>query len=282
MIIDCHTHIFPDEIRNCRDAFFSGEPGFELLYRDDKSRLVGADEMILNMDEQGVDQSIVFGFPWQQVETTRLQNSYVIESVRRFPDRLIGFCCLDPFMENPVAEIERCLEGGLSGLGELAFYERGLDDEVLEALDPVMACCHANNLPVIIHTNEPVGHDYPGKAPMTLKQISSFLERFPKNLIVLAHWGGGLFLYHLMKKGMKPLLENVYFDTAASPYLYDNRIYKLAAEMIGIERILFGSDFPLLKPDRYFREMELSGLTDDQIAAVCGLNAARLMDRGSL
>ncbi len=282
MIIDCHTHIFPDEIRNCRKAFFSGELGFELLYRDEKSRLVGADEMIVSMDEQGVDQSIVFGFPWQQAETTRLQNSYVIESVRRFPGRLIGFCCLDPFMENPVAEIERCLEGGLSGVGELAFYERGLDEEVLEALDPVMAFCHSKNLPVMIHTNEPVGHDYPGKAPITLKQISSFLERFPKNLIILAHWGGGLFLYHLMKKGLKPLLENVYFDTAASPYLYDNRIYKLAAELIGIERILFGSDFPLLKPDRYFREMESSGLTDDQIAAVCGLNAAQLMDRGSL
>lgn len=279
MIIDCHTHIFPDEIRRQRDAYFPGEPGFELLYRDPlKSKMAGADELIDVMDKQGIDISIVFGFPWQQSETIRLHNNYVMEAVRRFPDRLFGLCCLDPFMKDPVSEIERCLAGGLAGVGELAFYNRGLDDEVLTSLTPVLKFCLEKNLPVMIHTNEPVGHEYPGKAPMTLKQIAGLIKRFPQNRIILAHWGGGLFMYNLLKKEMKELLENTYFDTAASPFLYDSRIYKIATEMIGVDRILFGSDFPLLKPERYFRELELSGLADEDIAAICGLNAARLLN----
>jgi len=181
-------------------------------------------------------------------------------------------------MKDPVSEIERCLAGGLAGVGELAFYDRGLDDEVLKVLTPVMEFSLEKNLPVMMHTNEPVGHEYPGKAPMTLHQITGLIKRFPENKIILAHWGGGLFFYCLMKKEMQALLKNVYFDSAASPFLYDNRIYKYATEMIGVDHILFGSDFPLLKPERYFREMELSGLATEQITAICGLNAARLMN----
>lgn len=277
MIIDCHTHIFPDLIRNKRAGFLQNEPGFELLYADpDKSRLVGAEELIAVMDEQGVDRSVVFGFPWRQVSTMRLHNTYIMEAVALHPDRLIGLCCLDPFVEDPVIEIERCISGGLSGVGELAFYDRGLDEATLDALDPVMAFCENADLPVMIHTNEPVGHTYPGKAPMTLQQVSSLLERFPGNRIILAHWGGGLLLYHLMKKGVKEHLKNTWFDTAASPFLYDNRIYRIATDILGPDRILFGSDFPLLKPGRYFNEMEASGLTEQQLAVIKGLNAKAL------
>ncbi|MFH2132069.1 MAG: amidohydrolase family protein [bacterium] len=279
MIIDAHTHIFPDDIRRHRERYFKGEPGFELLYRDtQKSRMASAEELLAVMDEQGVDVSVVFGFPWQQPETTRLHNNTVMAAVKRYPGRLVGLCCLDPFMKHPVAEIERCLEGGLSGVGELAFYDRGLDDDVLNALQPVMDFCFEQDLPVMLHTNEPVGHEYPGKAPMSLQQIVNLIRRFPRNTIILAHWGGGLFLYGLLKKELKPLLENIYFDTAASPFLYDNRVYRFAAEIIGVDHILFGSDFPLLKPERYFRELASSGLTDDQTAAIQGLSAARLLD----
>lgn len=283
MIIDCHTHIFPDQIRSNRSDFITGEPGFQLLYGDEeKSKLVGVDEIIASMDEQGVDRSVVFGFPWQHETTMWLHNDYVIDAVRRYPDRLLGFCCLDPFVKNPVAEVERCIAAGLVGVGELGVYNRGLDEEVLSALDPVMAFCREADLPVMLHTNEPVGHQYPGKAPMTLGQISGFLQRNKGNRIILAHWGGGIFAYHLMKREMKEILENVWFDTAASPYLYDKKIYRFAAELIGVDRILFGSDFPLLKPQRYFKELSISGLTDEQLAAVKGLNAARLFKSGDV
>jgi predicted TIM-barrel fold metal-dependent hydrolase len=122
-----------------------------------------------------------------------------------------------------------------------------------------------------------VGHLYPGKTPNTLAQIYQLISRFARTKIVLAHWGGGLFFFNLLKKEVKENLKNVFFDTAASPYLYAPEIYAVARDIIGLEKILFGSDYPLLPPARYFSEMEEAGLAKHQIKDICGINAARLL-----
>ena len=277
MVIDFHTHLFPAVIRQKRERFFDGESAFRLLYDSPKSRLVGAEETIAVMDEQGVDKSVVFGFPWRSAETFKRQNDYIMEAVTKYPDRLIGFCCFDPASPEAVRETQRCLRGGLSGVGELAFYESGIDAPTLERLAPVMDICREKGVPVLIHTNEPVGHMYPGKTPNTLAQIYALAKRFIENRIVLAHWGGGIFFYNLLKREVRETLRNVYFDTAASPFLYGPEIWPLAAQMAGVDRILFGTDFPLLKPARYFREMQESGLSDRDIERICGGNAEHLL-----
>ena len=277
MIIDFHTHIFPKAIRENREKYFPTEPAFKLLYSAPGSKLVGAREIVVSMDEQGVDKSVVFGFPWKKKATFQAQNDYIMEVLARYPERFIGLCCFDPFSREAVPEAVRCIEGGLSGIGEIAFYQSGIDDTALDRLAPLMEICHDRDLPFLIHTNEPVGHIYPGKTPNTLKQIYNLVNRFSKNKIVLAHWGGGIFFFNLLKKDVKESLKNVYFDTAASPFLYDPQIYRYAKEIAGLDKILFGSDFPLLKPARYFKELEKTGLQKDQIESICGRNAARLL-----
>jgi len=277
MIIDFHTHLFPRSVRTRRQAYFPGEPAFRLLYESPKARLVGAAEIVSAMDENGVDRSVVFGFPWSDPDTCRENNDTVMEAVSRYPARLIGLGCLDPFSGNAAQEAERCLEGGLAGIGELAFYRSGIDAACLDCLEPIMALCRDRKVPLMIHTNEPVGHLYPGKTPNTLRQIDDLVQRFQNNTLVLAHWGGGLFFYSLLKRGFKERLVNVYFDTAASPFLYDPGIYPLALKLAGPDKVLFGSDYPLIAPARYFNEMKNAGLTARQQADICGNNAARLL-----
>jgi len=249
------------------------------LYSGPDPKIVGAKEIVASMDEQGVDKSVVFGFPWKNTETLKKHNNYIMEAAERYPDRLIGFGCLDPISKEAVDETERCLEGGVSGIGELAFYQSGIDEESIKKLEPVMEICHNKSLPVLIHTNEPVGHIYPGKTPNTLAQIYRLVKKFPENKIVLAHWGGGIFFFKLMKKEVKENLKNVYFDTAASPFLYDPDVYRIAIKLAGKDKILFGSDFPLIKPARYFKELEMAGLDKDEIGSICGGNAARLLKK---
>jgi len=278
MIIDFHTHVFPENIRKARENYFDGESAFRLLYDSPGSKLVSAEETIAVMDEQGVDRAVVFGFPWRKAETFKLQNDYVMEVVEKYPDRLIGMACFDPASPQAVTETVRCLEGGLAGVGELAFYESGIDEATLDDLAPVMEICREHTVPVLIHTNEPVGHLYPGKTPNTLSQIYTLARRFPDNTIVLAHWGGGIFFYNLLKKEVKDTLKNIYFDTAASPFLYHRDIWDFAKQTAGIDKILLGTDFPLLKPARYFRELELSRLEKEDIDLICGGNAARLLN----
>ncbi len=276
MIIDAHTHIFPPAIRNQRERFFPGEGAFELLYRSPKSRLVGAAELVETMDQARVQMSVVFGFPWASLETSRRNNDYVIEAVQRYPHRLAGLCCLDTCGDGAVAEVARCLDSGLAGVGELAFYQCGIEACHLCDLGPIMELCRIRQVPVMIHTNEPVGHSYPGKSPNTLKQIYDLIRSFPDNTLILAHWGGGILFYNLLKKETKDAFKNVYFDTAASPYLYDPAIYAVAAQSVGSDKILFGSDYPLLPPQRYFKEIKASGLSPEDRAAICGNNAARV------
>jgi predicted TIM-barrel fold metal-dependent hydrolase len=276
MMIDVHTHIFSKDIRENREKYFPDESAFRLLYEPPKSKLVSADELINAMDEEGVDMSVIFGFPWRKADTFKRENDYILESVHKYPKRLIGLCCFDVFHPEAASETERCLDAGLSGVGELALYQSGIDEEALKRLDPIMAICRDKKYPILIHTNEPVGHLYPGKTPNTLMQIYNLVRRFPENIIVLAHWGGGIFFYNLLKKEVKESLKHVYFDTAASPFLYEPDIYAIAAKLIGIDKILLGTDFPLLKPARYFKELEKSGLSADEIRAVCGGNAGKL------
>ena len=278
MIIDFHTHIFPKTIRQNREKYFTNEPSFELLYCSPKSKMVGAKTIVEVMEEQGIDKSVVFGFPWKNPELLREHNDYILNAVARYPDRLVGLCCVDPFYQDAVKEVSRCIEGGLSGVGELAFYQSELDEVTLNQLSPIMDICRRRDLPVLIHTNEPVGHIYPGKTPNTLRQIYDLIKRFQGNRIILAHWGGGIFFFYLLKREVKDLFQNVAVDTAASPFLYDPVIYKHAADILGSEKILFGSDFPLLNPSRYFEEMAQAGLSKNDIESICGLNAEKLLN----
>ena len=277
MIIDFHTHIFPTFFRNERKQFFSEEPDFKLLYESPKSRLAGKQQLLSDMDDENISKSVVFGFPWKKTEHFRLHNDYILESVHKHPDRFIGFCCVDPMSRDAVTETERCLRAGLSGVGELAVYDSGFLPDFIAAITDIMGVCSQYNVPILLHTNEPFGHYYPGKQPMFLGQLFDLLKKYPSNRIVLAHWGGGFFFYNIMKKDVKDVLKTVWFESAASPYLYDPDIYRIAGEIMGFERILFGSDYPLLKPGRYIQEMESAGLSTESITAIMEKNALYLL-----
>jgi predicted TIM-barrel fold metal-dependent hydrolase len=277
MIIDFHTHVFPPFFEENRSRIFSEEPAFETLYDSPKAVLASREELLGTMDQEGVDKSVIFGFPWDKADHFRRHNDYIIESVQQHPDRFVGFCCFSPLSPQGAEEAERCLHAGLAGVGELALYHSGLSREVQDTLGDVMDLCAGLDVPVLFHTNEPVGREYPGKTPMTLSQIYQLIRRYSFNRIVLAHWGGGLFFYGLMKKEVGDTFRNVWFDTAASPYLYAPEVYSVASQIIGPEKILFGSDYPLLSPKRYFQEMKSAGISQEAFDEITGENAATLL-----
>jgi predicted TIM-barrel fold metal-dependent hydrolase len=255
MIVDAHVHLFSPRVRENRSDFFPEEPAFRLLYDSPKSRLAGAAETLEMMDAEGVDRAVVFGFPWRNEETFRRENDFILDAVSRHPGRFAGLACFDPLAPGAAREAERCLDAGMAG---------------------AMALCRERNAPVMLHTNEPVGHAYPGKSPNTLPQIYAVAKAFPENKIIFAHWGGGIFFYRLLKREVREVLANVYFDTAASPFLYTPDIYPAAVALAGADKILLGTDFPLLRPGRYFRDMDESGISEADRAAMSGGNAARL------
>ncbi len=278
MIVDSHVHVFPAFIRENRERYFPGEPAFKLLYDSPKARLAGREALLRDMDREGVDRAVVFGFPWEDEETFRRHNDYVMESTARHSDRLTGLGCFSLTAPGGAAEADRCLKGGLAGVGELAVYGREFSVEGLPVLSEVMAVCLEQDAPVLLHTNEPVGHNYPGKTSMRLSEVYAFVKAHPRNRIILAHWGGGLFFYALMKKEVQEALNHVWFDTAASPFLYRQQIYKTAVEIAGPDRFLFGSDYPLIHFERYRTEIHGAGLSREAENRILGENAASLFN----
>jgi predicted TIM-barrel fold metal-dependent hydrolase len=277
MIFDAHTHVFPQEICRCREDFFADEPAFRLLYEDPKSRLIGPEEMVKALSNEGVDKAIVFGFPWRTERLWRRQHEVILEAMRSWPKQIIGFCTVNPLAKGAVREVERCLAQGFRGVGEIAWYA---DDpgEDLGFLAPVAELCQHYQVPLMLHTNDPVGRDYPGKAKVSMAGLYRLIRQFPNVTWILAHWGGGLPFYGLLKKEAPEVFAKVYFDTAASPYLYRPEIYRLGAEMAGPEKILFGSDYPLLPPSRYLKEMSEGGLPEVWREMILGKNLARLLN----
>lgn len=278
MVFDVHTHIFPPEVCANRSRFFAGEDEFLLLYREPRSRLAAVEELVAYLDDNGIRAACAFGFPWRDAGTARWGNDYVLDAARRFPGRIAALGCVNP-LGGPAAlrEAQRCLAQGARGLGELATYGAGLGIEVRRALGPFAELCREAGVPLLLHANEPVGHEYPGKAPMGPSDLYELVRTHPGTTWILAHWGGGLFAYHLLRRDADEVLHRVYYDTAAGPYLYKPQAYRAALQAAGPDRLLFGSDFPLLGAARYWAEMETAGLTAEERAGVMGGNAARIL-----
>ncbi len=277
MIIDCHTHIFPDEMREDRKTFCNRDRGFSSIYQDSKAKISGVEDLIESMDRSGVERSVICGFSWSDRELVSLHNQYLMESTSRYPDRLIVFISLhfsDPDWSGE--ELERRLKQGAKGVGEVAFYHRGMTSRDIDSMNPVLRKMEREKIPLLLHTNELIGHTYPGKGETPLEIFYEFILSFPRLPILLAHWGGGLPFYELMPE-VSRAMAHVYYDTAASPYLYSRRIYSVMREIVGIEKILFGSDYPLIGPRRYFKELEESGLSRRDREKILGENFLRII-----
>jgi hypothetical protein len=117
---------------------------------------------------------------------------------------------------------------------------------------------------------------YQGKGKTTPDVLMRFIGNFPDATIVCAHWGGGLPFYALMPE-VAEACANVYFDSAASPYLYDRRVFNIAANLVGHEKLLMGSDYGLVRPRRLLRQIDRAGLSQEAADAIKGNNAARLL-----
>ncbi|NTU60222.1 MAG: amidohydrolase [Deltaproteobacteria bacterium] len=229
----------------------------------------------------GADAACAFGFPFTDIGKSRLCNDYALEAARENPGRVIPFACVNPLAPGAAAEAGRCLAAGARGVGEIATYGEGLGPDVRRAMAPLAELCREAGVPLLLHTNEPIGHEYAGKCHMELSEIYALVKAHPGTKWILAHWGAGLFAYGLLKKEVDDVLRNCTFDTSAGPYLYKPSVYRHAIDLAGADRVVFGSDYPLLGLPRYRRDMEEAGLSEEEKAAILGGNLARVLGIGA-
>ena len=277
MVIDFHTHVFPSSFSERREELALQDATFGELYGNPAARMASANELIGTMDDAEIEHSVIMGVGWSNREVAREANDCLIESVLKHPGRLTGLASVSPaWGEEALKELDRCANAGLRGVGELHPDTQGFDIADYETMAPIMNMARKRGMIVLSHASEPVGHLYPGKGHTTPEKLHALAKNFPQNTIVFAHWGGGLPFYTLMPE-VREDLRNVYYDTAASPFLYSPDVFQRVTEICGAGRILFGTDFPLLKPSRTLDQALASGLPDADKAAILRGNARVLL-----
>jgi len=277
VIIDFHTHIFPPWLRERRDEYVKSDPCFALLYSQAKARIATAEELLAAMDEAGIDSSVVLNIGWVSHELCVKTNDYILDSVSRYPRRLVGFCAIQPRAgDAAIAEIERCAGAGAKGIGELRSDVQDFDLADKTTMGPVVDAALKHDLIFLTHSSEPVGHEYFGKGRITPAILYSFITAFPNLKLVCAHWGGGLPFYALMPEVAK-ILANVFFDTAATVFLYKAEIFQQVSSIISSDRILFGTDYPLIHQNRVLAQVQSARLPAKDKAKILGGNARKLL-----
>lgn len=278
MIVDAHCHILPPTFAGRRHELAARDATFADLLSSPSARIADAPSLIGSMDQDGVDHSVVMGMGWVGREVAHEANDYIIESVARHPHRLTGFASVNPaWGDEALTEVRRCAAAGLRGIGELHPDTQDIDITDASTMAPLMELAISLDLPVLLHCSEPVGHLYPGKGNTTPEKVWRFITNFPDNTIICAHWGGGLPFYSLMPE-VGASLSNVYFDSAASPFLYRPGIFSTVSDLVGANHILFASDYPLMPPSRVLKEIAAEPLSEQQRACIVGESAARLLD----
>ena len=277
MLIDFHTHIFPPDVRDHRERYCARDAWFNELYSNPRANIATAEDLVAEMDASGVDATVTFSFGWSDAGLIEEMNSYVIDATRRYPKRIYGMAVLQPTAGlRAVRELERCAAAGMIGLGELMPHGQGYKLSDIDLLTPFMEIVRQHQLLVLSHCSEPIGHVYPGKGNVTLQDIVTFLTAFPDVRFVAAHWGGGLPFYCLMPE-IQRIAGHVWYDTAATAYLYRNTILPVVADLVGADRILFASDYGLLGQRRIIDYIAQSGLSSEAVEMVLGGNAQNLL-----
>ncbi len=279
-IVDAHVHIFPPEVLAHKERFLERDVWFKELYQSPKARMATWQQVIASMDAARIDVSVVFGFAWADPGLCREHNAYVLEAMRASGGRLVALAVVQPTDAGAAAEAERCLEQGFRGVGELYPDGQGFDPASEPRLAELAEVLQAHDGVMLLHASEPVGHLYPGKGHTKPEKLYRLARRFPDLKLVLAHWGGGLCFYELMPE-VKQELHNVWYDTAASTYLYDFSIFPVAMDIVGPGKVVFGSDYPLVDQARFLNRVKGSGLGAPELEYVLGGNAVRLFGIGT-
>jgi predicted TIM-barrel fold metal-dependent hydrolase len=289
MIIDCHTHCYPEEVASQPRQW--AEARGELHWADLVAPVgrksiqdwAGPEEFLAAMDAAGVDRAVLLGWYWEHASTCRWHNEVIAEWVRQAPKRFIGFASILP-NEHVIDQLESANALGLRGVGELHPGVQGFDSENAH-WQALADWCASHHWPVNCHASSEKGNDHPAAVATPLNDYLKMAQDRPELKLILAHWGGGLPL-----DTEEALPENLYFDCAASPLLYRQAPFREMIDRAGLRQVLFGSDYPLRIYPRKQRNAEMTTflnairteteLTETERNALLGQNFEQILAAG--
>ena len=223
---------------------------------------VSAELLVSTADEVGIDRLFCTDLTalfYDMHEGNRL----LYEQMRLFPDRLIGYATLHStrFGQEALDELERCRNDyGMSGLKIYSTPEASIAEP---AMIPILEKCVELKFVVLAHTT-------PGECEYLLSAV-------PECRFMMAHAGGQPFAKGDWNRAIMAAqrFPSLYLETASSTI--DTNFLETAVSVLGPEKIVFGTDMPLLDPWAQMAKITETALDPAAQRLILGGNIARLI-----
>lgn len=257
-VIDVHTHIFPEKIAHKAVDNLGTYYHYNTIYGTGTF-----DDLKKSTQEAGIEKFVCHATATkcEQVENI---NTFISQFVS---DNVMAFGSLHIDYKEFEKEIERIKSLGLKGIKlHPDFQQFNIDDERMFPIYEVLE----NNLPILIHLGD---DNVDFSSP---KRLAKVLEKFPNLTVIGAHMGG----YARWNDAEKYLIgKNLYIDTSSSFLrLGEEEVCRLIKKH-GVEKVLFGTDYPLENPKIPLNHLLNLKLSDDEKEKILYTNAFNLLCR---
>lgn len=262
MVIDIHTHAFPDALAERAVAQLAS---VAQVPPHTNGTCAG---LRTSSRQAGIDLSVIMPIATKPSQVRSI-NTWAAQ-VNAAADGLLCFGTLHPQQEDWAAEIERMVATGIKGVKFHADYQGFFVDDA--ALFPLYRALAAAGLIVLHHAGVDIGLPPPVHCPP--ERLARALDAVPELTVIAAHMGG----YAQWEEVERYLVgRDLYFDTSYS--LADLGAERMAALMSahGTARILFGTDSPWGDQSAEVAAIRALPLAAEEKAAILGGNAARLL-----
>ncbi len=251
MKIDCHMHV------RGRHRAWSW---------DDNDRIIDAADR-LGIDQLCASIPVTRGMP--TMDAVRECNDDVLAAMRRYPERILGYCYVCPGYRGSLDEIDRCLGQGMIGI-KLYNQYKIWDPAVHAVLEKAIEA----RVPVLMHAGSLTTAEGWAAQP-NLSHAGDFVRaarRYPEAMLIEAHLGGG----GDWEWALKQLRDapSVYLDTSGT--VIDDGMVERAARELGIDRLLFGTDMTM---EAGVGKILAASLSDADREQVFWRNMRRILDR---
>ncbi len=260
-VIDAHCHIYPEKIASRAVA------GTDAFYNTHAACHGIVSELLEMGTSCGIDHFIV-----QSVATSPKQvasiNTFIAESVQHANGTMTGLGTAHPDCEDPEAliqEIKRLHLHGIKIHPDIQGFP--IDDR---RMFPIYELCENERLPILMHTGD---SRYDFSNPNRLLPV---LKAFPKLTVIGAHFGG----WSLWEEAANDLAgtDNLYVDCSSTfPFIKnDLKLVERLIDRYGVDRVLFGSDFPMWSPKQELQTFLQLSLSDSDRRKILSENAKKV------
>ncbi len=208
-------------------------------------------DVIDDMDAFGIEKSVLLPLDMRTTGDGFVPNDHIADLVKQYPERLIGFCCVDPHMgDAAIKELERSVQVlGLRGLGEMDGTKQDFIPPDPKYY-PLFDRCQELDIPVVFHTGNSPGYPIDQANPTYIDRLA---YNFPKLRICLAHMGWPWAEVAAAIAWNKP---NVYLDINALRLKYLPATVVMMMNSVIQDKVLFAHDYPVFPTAKMMKEFD--------------------------